>query len=110
MAVSLTPDAQLRAMDLLDRWGVFASLAILILVIYRKEIGMLVLSFKREHNADALLNQMVGAFDKNLVIIERTEKATESILKSLDDQVDVMRGVLTVLQEMRVDVVRRNGK
>lgn len=47
MAVSLTPDAQLRAMDLLDRWGVFASLAILILVIYRKEIGMLVLSFKR---------------------------------------------------------------
>ena len=46
MAVSLTPDAQLRAMDLLDRWGVFASLAILILVIYRKEIGMLVLSLK----------------------------------------------------------------
>lgn len=110
MAVSLTPDAQLRAMDLLDRWGVFASLAILILVIYRKEIGMLVLSFKCEHNADALLNQMVGAFDKNLVIFERTEKTTESILKSLDDQVDVMRGVLTVLQEMRVDVVRRNGK
>lgn len=53
---------------------------------------------------------MVGAFDKNLVIFERTEKTTESILKSLDDQVDVMRGVLTVLQEMRVDVVRRNGK
>ena len=110
MAVSLTPDAQLRAMDLLDRWGVFASLAILILVIYRKEIGALMLSFKREHNADALLNQMVGAFDKNLLFFERTDKNTEAILKSVEDQVSVMREVLAALHEMRIDMVRRSGK
>ena len=37
--LTITPDAQLKILDLVDRWGMFVFLAILILVIYRKEIG-----------------------------------------------------------------------
>lgn len=99
MAVSLTPDAQLRAMDLLDRWGVFASLAILILVIYRKEIGALLLSFKHEHNADILLLKMNSSFEKNLDYFEKTRATMVEIR-------DLLRVMVEVQRELRIDLVR----
>lgn len=97
--LTITPDAQLKILDLVDRWGMFVFLAILILVIYRKEIGALLLSFKHEHNADILLLKMNSSFEKNLDYFEKTRATMVEIR-------DLLRVMVEVQRELRIDLVR----
>ncbi len=91
----LTPETQLhlaqRFADMMEKWGPWMFVMVLILVIYRKEIGALLLSMKRENSADAMLAQMNAAFSQNLHFFEKAVEDTAKIREHAADQLKETR-------------------
>lgn len=93
MEISLTPDAQVRLIDLLADWGLWAGIAVLVLVIYRAEVGQLILSLRREGSADRLLIEMLSAFQQNLTYFKATTDDLRAIREATDRQSALLREI-----------------
>lgn len=100
---ALTPEAQVhlaeRFADLMEKWGPWLFVMVLILVIYRKEIGALLLSMRRENSADAMLAQMNASFSQNLHFFEKAVSDTDQIQKNT-------AAVVQAIDKLREEVIR----
>lgn len=109
--MDLTPDAQLhlaqRFADMLDQWGPFMALTVLILVVYRKEIGALIMSMRRENMADTLLGQMNASFAQNLEFFRKTVDDLDAIKASTERSADSAADAVKALQDLKTELIRR---
>lgn len=110
--MDLTPDAQLhlvqRLTDLLEQWGAFLFIVVLILIVYRKEIGALILSLRRESNADALMAQMNASFSQNLHYFEKAVEHTAEIKANSEELVEVAKEAVAVARALKEEMIRRS--
>lgn len=111
---TISPDAQLhlaeRFADLMEKWGSFLFVVVLVLVIYRKEIGALILSMRRENNADALMTQMNASFSQNLHFFEEAVKDTAAIRKTNEELVTATREGVQVMRALKEELIRGKGR
>lgn len=109
--MDLTPDAQLhlaqRFADMLEQWGPFMALTVLVLVAYRKEIGALIMSMRRENTADTLLGQMNASFAQNLEFFRKTVDDLDAIKASTDRAADHADDAVKALQSIKEELIRR---
>jgi hypothetical protein len=109
--MDLTPDAQMhlaqRFADMLDQWGPFMALTVLVLIIYRKEIGALIMSMRRENMADTLLGQMNSSFAQNLEFFRKTVDDLDAIKASNQQIADRVDDATEVLGDIKDELIRR---
>jgi len=109
--MDLTPDAQMhlaqRFADMLDQWGPFMALTVLVLIVYRKEIGALIMSLRRESNADALMGQMNSSFAQNLEFFRKTVDDLDAIKASTDRTADHAEDAVKALQAIKEELIRQ---
>jgi hypothetical protein len=108
--MDLTPDAQLhlaqRLADLVDKWGPFMALTVLILIVYRKEIGTLIMSLRRESTSDLLLTQMNASFASNLEFFRRTVDDLAAIKASNQKIAEQIEDAVAVGRSIRDEIIR----
>jgi hypothetical protein len=108
--MDLTPDAQLhlaqRIADMIDKWGPFMALTVLILIVYRKEIGGLIVSLRREHVSDALLTQINASFANNLEYFRQTVEDLRAIKASNQKIADEVQQAIEVGRSIRDEIIR----
>lgn len=109
--MDLTPEAQVvlsqRIADLFDKWGPLMVLTVLVLVIYRKEIGALILSLRRDGTADAMLGQMNSSFSQNLQYFQRAVTEAEKIRAATEATAATAKEAMTVAQSIKDELIRR---
>lgn len=109
--MDLTPEAQVvlsqRLADLLEQWGPVLAITVLVLIVYRKEIGALILSMRRDGTADAMLGQMNSSFSQNLQYFQRAVTEAEKIRAATEATAATAKEALTVAQSIKDEMIRR---
>lgn len=109
--MDLTPDAQLhlaqRFADMLEQWGPFMVLTVFVLAFYRKEVGALIMSMRRENMADTLLGQMNSSFAQNLEFFRKTVDDLDAIKASNQQIADRVDDATEVLGDIKDELIRR---
>jgi hypothetical protein len=91
---------------MIDKWGPFMALTVLILIVYRKEIGSLIVSLRREHVSDALLTQMNASFSANLEYFRKTVEDLAAIKASNQKIADEVQQAIEVGRSIRDEIIR----
>lgn len=105
--MDLTPDVQLEIVRVAEQWGAFLFIVVLILLVYRKEIGSLIMSLRRESNADALMGQMNASFAQNLEFFRQTVDDLGAIKASNQQIADRVDDAVEVLGAIKDELIRR---
>lgn len=105
--MDLTPDVQMEIVRVAEQWGAFLFVVVLILLVYRKEIGTLIMSLRRESNADALMGQMNASFAQNLEFFRKTVDDLGAIKASTDRAADEAEAAVEVLRAIKDELIRR---
>lgn len=109
--MDLTPEAQVvlsqRLADLLEQWGPVLAITVLVLIVYRREIGALILSMRRDGTADAMLGQMNRSFSQNLQYFQRAVTEAEKIRSATEATAATAKEALTVAQSIKDELIRR---
>ena len=107
----LTPETQLhlaqRFADMLEQWGPLMVITVFILAFYRKEVGALIMSMRRENMADTLLGQMNASFAQNLEFFRKTVDDLDAIKASTERSADSADDAVKALQDIKTELIRR---